>query len=189
MKEHIYSLQNADTRPRLKSWTQNIYFVISISAVILKLMVKITSILGSYRFLRIAWHDLFFTFTSPSSKREFVYPPCCGVEEQMLIFSSSLTPGRVEGSWNLIPKLTIVLIWKTLVCLKFGKTSNRAVENLPHRKLWLWAANDARSQGIIFLVFSFELFVAQCILVKNGAEAKKKMAQSTLIKSGAVHSG
>ena len=34
-------------------------FVISISAVILKLMVKITSIFGSYRFLRIAWHDIF----------------------------------------------------------------------------------------------------------------------------------
>ena len=45
----------------------------------------------------IAWH--FLTFTSPSSKLEFVYPPCCGVEEQMLIFSSGLTPGRVKGSW------------------------------------------------------------------------------------------
>ena len=39
-----------------------------------------------------------------------------GVEEQMLIFSSSLTPGRVKGSW-------IVLIWKIPACLKFGKTS------------------------------------------------------------------
>ena len=45
----------------------------------------------------IAWH--FITFTSPSSKLEFVYPPCCGVEEQMLIFSSGLTLGRVKGSW------------------------------------------------------------------------------------------
>ena len=34
-------------------------FVTSISAVILKLMVKITSIFGSYKFLRIAWHDIF----------------------------------------------------------------------------------------------------------------------------------
>ena len=34
-------------------------FLISISAVIFKLMVKITSIFGSYRFLRIAWHDIF----------------------------------------------------------------------------------------------------------------------------------
>ena len=33
----------------------------------------------------MAWH--FVTFTSPSSKLEFVYPPCCGVEKQMLIFS------------------------------------------------------------------------------------------------------
>ena len=59
MKEHNYTLQNADTRPRLQSRTQNICLVISISAVILKLMVKITSIFGSYRFLRIAWHDIF----------------------------------------------------------------------------------------------------------------------------------
>ena len=46
MKEHNYALQtlqNDDTRPRLQSRTQNICFVISISAVILKLMVKITS--------------------------------------------------------------------------------------------------------------------------------------------------
>ena len=39
-----------------------------------------------------------------------------GVEEQMLIFLSSLTPGRVKGFW-------IVLIWKIPACLKFGKTS------------------------------------------------------------------
>ena len=54
MKEYNYALQNDDTRPRLQSKTQNICFVISISAVILKLMVKIPSIFGSYRFLRIA---------------------------------------------------------------------------------------------------------------------------------------
>ena len=46
-------------------------------------------------------------------------------------------------NWNPIPKLTIVLIWKTPACLKFGKTCNRAVENLLQRKLWVWAANDA----------------------------------------------
>ena len=39
-----------------------------------------------------------------------------GVEEQMLIFLSSLKPGRVKGFW-------IVLIWKIPVCLEFGKTS------------------------------------------------------------------
>ena len=41
MKQHNYAFQNADTRPRLQSRTQNICFVISISAVILKRMVKI----------------------------------------------------------------------------------------------------------------------------------------------------
>ena len=90
-------LENDDTRPRLQSRTQNICFVISISAIILKLIVKITYIFGSFFKNSMAWH--FVTFTSPSSKLEFVYPQCCGVEEQMLIFSSSLTPGRVKGSW------------------------------------------------------------------------------------------
>ena len=42
--KHNYALQNADTRPRLQSKTQNICFVISIYAVNLKLIVKITSI-------------------------------------------------------------------------------------------------------------------------------------------------
>ena len=52
----------------------------------------------------------------------------------------------VKGSWNPIPKLTIVLVWKTPACLKFGETSNRAVKNLPQRKLW--AAHDAREELI-----------------------------------------
>ena len=51
-------LLQSDT-PRQRSNTQNTCFLISISAVILKLMVKITSIFGPYRFLRIAWHDIF----------------------------------------------------------------------------------------------------------------------------------
>ena len=94
---------------------------------------------------RMAWD--FLTFRSLSSKLEFVYPQwSCGVEEQMLIFSSRLTPGRVKGSLNPIPKLAIVLIWKTPLCLKFGKTSNSAVQNLPQRKLWVWAANDTCSK-------------------------------------------
>ena len=53
MKEHNYAFQNADTRPHLQRRTQNI------STVILKRMVKITSIFGSYSFLRIALHDIF----------------------------------------------------------------------------------------------------------------------------------
>ena len=82
----------------------------------------------------MAWH--FLTFTSPSSKLEFVYPPCCGVEEQMLIFSSGLTPGRVKGSWIEIQSPSYASYssyWKTPVCLKFGKICNRAVENLLRR--------------------------------------------------------
>ena len=85
----------------------------------------------------------FLTFRSLSTKLEFVYPPwsCGRVEQQMLIFSSSLT----------ISKLTIVLIWKTPPCLtEICKTSNLGVENLPQRKLWVWAANDARSRRIFW---------------------------------------
>ena len=59
MKERNYAFQNADTRPRLQIRTQNICFVISISAVILKRMVNITSTFGSCSFLRIALHDIF----------------------------------------------------------------------------------------------------------------------------------
>ena len=52
--KNIHSmLYKADT-PCLRSTMQNICFLISISAVTLKLMVKITSIFGSCRFLRIA---------------------------------------------------------------------------------------------------------------------------------------
>ena len=51
-----------------------------------------------------------------------------GVEEQMLIFLSSLTPGRVKGFW-------IVLIWKIPACQIWQDLYlNRAV------------AHDARSQ-------------------------------------------
>ena len=83
----------------------------------------------------MTWY--FLNFRSLSSKLELVYAPWyCGVEEQMLIFSSIQSPSY----------MIIVLIWKTpSACLKFGKTSNSAVENLPQRKLWVWAANDARS--------------------------------------------
>ena len=95
MKEPNYALQNAETRPRLQSRTQNTCFVISISAVILKLMVKITSIFGSYRYRRIAWHDI----VSLSHHLLASIPRAVSQsEEQILMFSSSLTPGRVKGS-------------------------------------------------------------------------------------------
>ena len=73
-------------------------------------MVKTTSIFGSYRFLRIysmAWH--FLTFASPSSKLEFVYPPCCGVEERMhahLLVRFNTWASQRLLNWNPIPRLT-----------------------------------------------------------------------------------
>ena len=82
----------------------------------------------------MTWY--FLTFRPLSSKLEFVY------SVSLVILRS-----RRENAHlliNTILKLTIVLIWKTPPCLKFGKTSNRAVKKLPQRKLWVWAANDAR---------------------------------------------
>ena len=117
MKEHMP--YQADTT-RLRSRTQNICFLISISAAILKLMVKITS-----NSAHTGYHDIFsLSFRSLSNQLEFEHPPVgLGVEEQMLIFSSK----RVND-WNPVPKLTIALKWKSIACLKFGKTSNRAEE-------------------------------------------------------------
>ena len=105
--KNIHSmLYKADT-PRLLSTMQNICFLLSISAVTLKLMVKITSIQTTFQQAGICIQciprDL-----AESSRRENAH-----------LFV------------NPILKLTIVLIWKTPPCLNFGKTSNRAVTNLP----------------------------------------------------------
>ena len=98
MKEHNYPFQNADTRPRLQRRTHmfcyldfRCYFEANGQNYI---QFRLIQVLKN----SMAWHSL--TFTSPSSKLEFVYPPCCGVEEQMLILSSGLTPGRVKVSWS-----------------------------------------------------------------------------------------
>ena len=110
MKEHMR--YKADTTPP-RSRTQNISlcFLISISAVILKLMLKITSIsprdLGeSLRRRRRRRRSAFIYHTFIHTHNLLHYYKVGdqasveveGVEEQMLIFSSSLTPGRVKGS-------------------------------------------------------------------------------------------
>ena len=105
MKEHNYALQNADTCPRLQSRMQNICFVISISAVILKLMVKITSISSSCRFWRIAWHDI-FSLSRYLLASWNLYIFCVAESKSKCL----LMRGLVKSSLNPIPKLTIVLI-------------------------------------------------------------------------------
>ena len=52
---------------------------------------------------------------------------------------------------NPIPKLTIVLIWRTPACLKFGKTSNHAVENLPQRKQQMMHALSPTELPCVFI--------------------------------------
>ena len=94
-------------------------------------MVKITSIFGSYRFLRIAWHDIFLL-----SDLSDHFPASWNL---YTMYPAVILRSRRENAHllvNPIPKLTMVLIWKTPPCLKFGKTSNRDVKNLPQRKLW-----------------------------------------------------
>ena len=127
-------LYKADT-PRLRSTMQNIYFLISISAVTLKLISNGQNHIHFWliQVLKNSMTWYFLTFRPLSSKLEFVYSvfPVIRRENAHLLV-------------NPTPKLTIILIWKTHPCLNFGKTSSRAVTNLPQRKLWVWAANDAR---------------------------------------------
>ena len=84
------------------------FFLISISAVILKLMLKITSIshrdLGDSSRRRRRSAFIYLTFIHTHNRLHYykvgdqASVEVEGVEEQMLIFSSSLTPGRVKGS-------------------------------------------------------------------------------------------
>ena len=107
MKEHMR--YKADTTPP-RNRTQNkiLCFLISISAVILKLTLKITSICPRYlgeslrRKRRSAF--IYYTFIRTHNLLHYYkvgYQASVeveGLEEQRLIFSSSLTPGRVKGS-------------------------------------------------------------------------------------------
>ena len=92
---------------------------------------KITSLFGSYRLLRIAWHDI-FSLSHHLLESWNLYIPVLRsrrANTYLLVRLNTWTSQRLLN-WNPIPQLTIVLIWKTPACLKFGKTSNRAVENL-----------------------------------------------------------
>ena len=130
----------ADTS-RQRSTTQNKCFLISISAVTLKLMVKITSILGRY----------FLTFRSLYSKLEFVYQ----------CISPVVLRSRRENAHllvNPIPKVTIVLIWKTPACLKCGKTSNGAVKNFVTKTL----ESGQRTLHVLIRIWSHRTSASVC---------------------------
>ena len=163
MKEHNYALQKAD-KPRLQSSTQNICSVISISPVVLELMIKIRSIFVSYRFLRMARHYILsLSDHFPASWNSLYIPYDLAVESKSKC-SSSLVKLNAWTSQRLLKSNPQVLIWKTLPCLKFGKTSNRTVENLPQRKLWFWASNDARSRRRFWY---HRTFVERVVLLKR----------------------
>ena len=114
--------------------------------------------------LRIAWHEIFSLSHHLLASWNLYIPRVAESKSTHFLARFNTWMSQRLLNWNPIPKLTIVLIWKTPPCLKFGKTSNRAVENLLQRKLWVWAASDAN-----FPVFLFDLFVAQCTLVKCNA--------------------
>ena len=65
-------------------------------------------------------------------------------------------------NWNPTLKLTIVLIWKTPSCLKFGKTP--CCRKFATKKLWVWAANDACFPWVLIWVV-----LGAMILVKSTA--------------------
>ena len=138
MKEHMRYKANT-TPPWSRTQNISLCFLISISAVILKIMLKLTSTSPRYlgeslrrrrrrrsAFIYHTFHQsVFYTdrhkFIQTHNLLHYykVWDQASdeveGDEEQMLIFSSSLTPGRVKGFW-------IVLIWKIPACLKFGTT-------------------------------------------------------------------
>ena len=141
-------LYKADTS-RLRSSMQNICFLrsflISISAVTLKLISNGQNHIHFWliQVLKNSMTCYFLTFRSRSSKLEFVYS---GVSPVML-------RSRKENAHllvNPIPKLTIVLIWKTPPCLKFGKTSNRAEKNC-HKEN---SESEQRTMHVLIIIWS-----------------------------------
>ena len=112
----------ADTSP-LRSTTQNKW-----------LMVKITSILGSYRLKKIAWHDI-FSLSDHFTASWNLYIPRDLTESKRKCSSSRQSNTEVNDRTHLKD---------SCLCFQFGKTSNCAVKNLL-RKLWVWATNVARS--------------------------------------------
>ena len=128
-----------------KADTPHLWSTMQISAVILKLMVKFTSIFGSYRLLRMlmTWH--FLTFRSLPNKLEFVYPLWSWENAHLLV--------------NPIPKLTIILIWKTSACLKFDKTSNCAVENC-HKEN---SESEQQTMHVLTRIWSHQILANMCL--------------------------
>ena len=59
---------------------------------------------------------------------------------------------------NPIPKLTIVLIWKTPACLKFGKTSNRGVE-IWHKEN---SESEQRTMHVLIRIWSHRTSASVC---------------------------
>ena len=129
-------LYKADT-PRLRSTMQNICFLISISAVTLKLINNGQNHIHFW-FIQVLKNSMtwnlrtFRPFRSLSSKLEFVYSvfPRYLEKSKRKCSSSRQSNPKVNHGTHLKDSC---------------KTSNGDVKHLPQRKLWVWAANNARS--------------------------------------------
>ena len=150
MKEHNYvlqTLQNDHTRPRVQSRTQNMFCYLDFCCYFEAngqnhIHFRLIQVLKN----SMAWHFLLSHHLLESWN--LYIPRVAGPKNAHLLVKFNAWTSQRLLIWNPIPKLTIILIWKTPACLKFVKTSNRAVENLPQRKLWVWEANDARSHRL-----------------------------------------
>ena len=135
MQEHNNALQNTNTCPRLQSRMQNICFVLNFCCYFETngqnhIHFQLIQVLKN----SMAWY--FLTITAPSSsKLESVYPLCCRVKEQMTF--NAWTSQRLFKSNPEVNHRTHLKDC-TPACLKFGKTSHPAVENLSHRTAQKW---------------------------------------------------
>ena len=129
-------------KPRLRSTTQNICFLTSSSAVILKLMVKVTSISSGSCSMIFSHFQITF-------------------QQAGICISPVILRSRKANLYllvNPIPKLTIVLIWKTPACLKFGKTSNRGVE-IWHKEN---SESEQRTMHVLIRIWSHRTSTSVC---------------------------
>ena len=138
MKEHtLYALRSQYTSSA--NYDAKHMFSYLDFRVTLKLMVKITSIFGSYRFLRIAWHDIFsLSDHFPASWK--LYIPHDLAESRRKCSSSRQSNPEVNHRTHL----------KDSSCLKFGKTSNRAEKNCRKEK----SESEQRTLYVLIRIWS-----------------------------------
>ena len=138
MKEHNHASQKAD-KPCLRSSTQNILFCYLDSRCSFEANDQNHIHFCLIQVLKNGMALHFVTFRSPvQANQNSVYIPRDLAAESKNKRSSSRVKFNAWTSQRLLksnPQVNHRTHLKDSSCLKFGKTSNRAVENLPQRKL------------------------------------------------------